>query len=106
MIFFLPKLKFRKYPKPKGWGFCKSSLERERERESKPLLVHCCVFVGCVAAILLWALLHSHSEPLPCFVFCGLCCCVLVVGIATFFVAWSCCVSVLLIWICFRELES
>ena len=101
MIFFLPKLKFRKYPKPKGWGFCKSGLERERERErereSEPLLVHCCVFVGCVAVILLWALLHSHSESLPCCVFCGLCCCVLVVGIAAFFVAWSCCISVLLI---------
>ena len=59
MIFFLPKLKFRKYPKPKGWGFCKSGLEREREREKE-----------------------RESEPL--LRFCGLCCCDLIVGIAAF----------------------
>ena len=86
MIFFLPKLKFRKYPKPKGWGFCKSGLEREREREREnpnhcwciaaflwvvllqSYCGHCCIltpnrclaafFVGCVVAFLLWALLR------------------------------------------------
>ena len=60
MIFFLPKLKFRKYPKPKGWGFCKSGLERERERER----------IRTIAGALLR--------------FCGLCCCDLIVGIAAF----------------------
>ena len=58
MIFFLPKLKFRKYPKPKGWGFCKSGLERERERERENPN-HC----WCIAAFL---------------------CCNLIVGIAAF----------------------
>ena len=68
MIFFLPKSKLRKYPKPKGQGFCKSGLERESENLNRC----CCVFVGCVA------------------VFSGLCCCVLVVGI--FFGLHCCCV--------------